>query len=62
MLYVLTTHPPTRRRVGWVEEEKVVRMSYCKLKVGWVGGWTGEGTSYYQVGGWVGGWVGGLIE
>ena len=28
--------------VGWVEEKEAVRMSYCELGVGWVGG-EGEG-------------------
>ena len=27
--------------VGWVEENEVVRMSYCGLLLGWVGGWVG---------------------
>ena len=28
---------------GWVEENEAVRMSYCELGVGWVGGWVGGG-------------------
>ena len=37
----------------WVEEKEAVRLSYCKLGGGWVGG----RMSYWTV--WVGGWVGG---
>ena len=37
---------------GKVEENEAVRMSYCKVWIGWVGGWGGK------EGGWVGGWVG----
>ena len=56
--------------VGWMEENEAVRMSYCELGVGWVGGggrclvpygralpcglWWPGG----EVGGWVGEWVG----
>ena len=56
--------------VGWVEEEKAVRMSCCGVCMGgWVGGWVGWVEEEKAVrmsccgvcmGGWVGGWVGGL--
>ena len=38
-------------------------MSYCKLGVGWVGGWVDDllGRWVGLVGGWVGGWVDDLL-
>ena len=46
---------------GWVgdrkvEEDEAVRMNYCELGVGWVGGMSC--LSHEQEDRWVGGWVG----
>ena len=46
------------RLMGWIEEEKTVRMSYSELGV--LGGWESRVAGWVDgLGGWVGGWVGG---